>query len=200
MSRCVEQFPKDDPARAEAERHLEHCKALIALEGRLPAVLLGNDQPANAREGLQFAILCRIKKQYAASARFAGEAFTRTPALAEDLRSHERYNAACVAALAGCGLGEDAAELGEAERTGWRKQARAWLRADLAAWAKLLDGGNAADRLRAQKFLAHWRADPNLAGLREPGALDKLSADERKECLALWDEVAAVLPRAQQTK
>src|SRR5207253_2192221 len=83
-----------------------------------------------------------------ASARFAAEAFSRAPALAEDLRSHERYNAACAAALAGCGLGEDAAALGEPERTGWRKQARAWLQADLAAWAKVLDGGNAADRLR----------------------------------------------------
>src|SRR5262249_9520621 len=185
---------------AEAERHRERCKALIALEGRLPGVLRGNDQPANARESLQFAILCRIKKQYAASARFAAEAFRGAPALAEDLRTHERYNAACVAALDGGGLGEDAAELDEAERAGWRKQARVWLQADLSAWANMLDGGNAADRLRAQKFLAHWRVDPNLAGLREPGAVDKLSADERQECLGLWGEVAAVLPRAQQTK
>ena len=45
----------------------------------------------------------------------------------------------------------------------------------------------------AKKMLTLWQAEPDLAGLREPSALDKLSADERRECLALWDEVANVL-------
>jgi serine/threonine-protein kinase len=200
IRRCVELLPKDDPGHAAAERHLEHCKALIALEGRLSAGLLGSDKPANARECLQFAKLCRVKKQYTAAARFAADAFARAPSLAGDLRSHEQYYAACDAALAGCGRGEDAAQLSEAERTGWRQQARVWLRADLAAWAKKLDGGNPADRLLVRNSLTHWRADPYLAGLRERSALDKLSADERQECLALWDEVTAVLRRAQQAR
>jgi serine/threonine-protein kinase len=200
IGRCLELLPRTDPARAAAERHLEHCKALVALEGRLPGVLQGSDQPADARECLQFARLCRIKKHYAAAARLADAAFTRAPALAEDVRTHERYDAACAAALAGCGQGEDAARLGAAERTRWRRQARAWLQADLRAWGKKLDGGNAADRLRVQNSLAHWRADPDLAGLREPGALDNLPTDERREWLALWEEVAAVLTRARTSK
>src|SRR5207244_2549054 len=120
--------------------------------------LLGNDRPANARECLQFAMLCRFKKQYTAAAGFAGEAFARAPSLAEDHRTHQRYNAACAAALAGCGVGEDAAKLSAAERTGWRKQARAWLQADLVVWAKQMNGGNAADRLLVQKSLTHWQA------------------------------------------
>jgi serine/threonine-protein kinase len=49
-------------------------------------------------------------------------------------------------------------------------------------------------------MLTHWQVDPDLAGLREPRALDKLSADEREECLALWKEVGAVLNRTQKTK
>jgi Flp pilus assembly protein TadD len=200
IRRCVELLPKNHPSRAAAERQLAGCKALIALEGRLPAVLLGRDRPAHGREGLQFAKLCRGKRRYAAAARLAAEAFARAPALAGDLRTHERYEAACASALAGCGLGEDAAGLGEEERARWREQARAWLRADLAAWARQLDGGTAAVRLRVQNSLTHWRADPYLAGLREPGALAKLSAGERKECLALWDEASAVLARARQTR
>ncbi|MFL5342944.1 MAG: hypothetical protein ACJ8F7_22650 [Gemmataceae bacterium] len=40
----------------------------------------------------------------------------------------------------------------------------------------------------------------DLAGLREPSALDRLSPDEREDCLALWKEVAAVLSRAQTLK
>jgi hypothetical protein len=43
----------------------------------------------------------------------------------------------------------------------------------------------------------HWRADPDLAGLRQPESLDKLSADERQECTALWSEVEALLNRTQ---
>jgi serine/threonine-protein kinase len=200
IRRCVELLPKKHPSRAAAERHLEGCKVLIALEGRLPAVLLGRDRPAHAGEGLQFAKLCRGKKRYAAAARLAAEAFARAPALARDLRTHERYEAACASALAGCGLGEDAAELSSAERARWREQARGWLRADLVAWARQLEGGSAAGRHRVQSTLTRWRADPYLAGLREPGALDRLSADERKDCLALWDEVAAVLTRAREPR
>ena len=41
-----------------------------------------------------------------------------------------------------------------------------------------------------------WRCDPALFGLRELSELEKLSADERKDCLALWREVGVVLARA----
>jgi hypothetical protein len=36
---------------------------------------------------------------------------------------------------------------------------------------------------------------PRPAGLRDPGELNKLPADERKEYGALWADVAAVLAR-----
>jgi hypothetical protein len=36
---------------------------------------------------------------------------------------------------------------------------------------------------------------PDLVGVREPGALEKLSDEERKEWLALWREVEALLSR-----
>jgi hypothetical protein len=38
--------------------------------------------------------------------------------------------------------------------------------------------------------------DGDLAGLREPKALDTLAPDQRQECLALWEEVEAMLSRA----
>src|SRR5262249_58603673 len=96
----------------------------------------------------------------------------------EELATGCRSPAARCAALAGCGLGEDGAKLSEAERTRWRKQARAWLRADLAVWAKTMDSGSRAARVLVRRLLTHWQADPNLAGLREASALDQLSADE----------------------
>jgi hypothetical protein len=40
--------------------------------------------------------------------------------------------------------------------------------------------------------------DPDLACVRDPGELDKLAADERKEYLTLWAEVTAVVARPQK--
>src|SRR5262249_13934733 len=118
----------------------------------------------------------------------------------EELAAACRYPAARCAALAGCGLGEGGASLSEAERARWRKQARDWLRADLAVWAKILDSGSQAARVRVRKMLTQWQADPDLAGLREPSALARLPADEREEGLALWKEVMAVLSRARTAR
>jgi eukaryotic-like serine/threonine-protein kinase len=199
IGRCVELFPEDDPAHAAAVRHLQRCKAIIALDGRLAGVLQGKDKPASVGECLQFAQVCRIRKRYTAAARLAAEAFSRAPALAADLRIHHRYNAACAAALAGCGLGADALERSDAERTEWRKQAREWLQADLALWTKKFDTCTAVDRLLVHKSMRHWQVDPDLAALRDPSALDKLSAAERTQWLALWNDVTAVLGRAEGT-
>jgi serine/threonine-protein kinase len=160
------------------------------------AFLEGKYQPHENTERLALLGVCRFKNLNLAAARLYADAFAADPKLADDPVSH-RYNAALVAALAGCGCGQDAHKLSEEERTRWRKQAQEWLRADLTEWAKKLETGPAADRVLMQKVLTHWQADPDLVGLREPSALDKLSADERKEWLALWHEVGNLLERAQ---
>jgi serine/threonine-protein kinase len=92
----------------------------------------------------------------------------------------------------------DGAKLDEAERVRWRRQARDWLRADLAAWAKALESGSPADRVLVRKTLAQWQVHPDLAGLRESSAMDRLSADERTECLALWQAVGHLLGCARE--
>ena len=102
--------------------------------------------------------------------------------MTEDLRAGHRFNAARAAAVAGGGHGDDAAGLGEPERAGLRKQARDWLRLDLAAWAKKVDTGKEADRIQARKTLALWRDDPDLAGLRDAETLERLTLSERQEC------------------
>jgi serine/threonine-protein kinase len=186
----------------------------------LPAFLRGEYQPLDNDERLALVGACQSRGLYHAAARLYAEAFADDTALAEELASacrsraalgdkqpvgrveelatQCRYPAARCAALAGCGLGEDGAKLDAAERARWRRQARAWLRADLEVWAGTLDRGSRAARVRVRAMLAHWQVDPDLAGLRESSALDKLSADERKECLALWQAVANLLRRARK--
>jgi tetratricopeptide (TPR) repeat protein len=200
LRRGLDLVPKEQEGfRVNLERLLKRCRHLRALEGRLPAIIQGKDKPA-AADCLDLAELCFVKKHYATAARLYAEALAAAPQLTEDLRAGHRFNAARAAALAGCGHGDDVAGLRELERAGLRRQARDWLRLDLAAWAKKVDTGKEADRIQARKTLAPWREDPDLAGLRDADALERLPPAERQECRALWQEVAALLRRAQTTR
>jgi tetratricopeptide (TPR) repeat protein len=181
------------------ERLLQRCQRLRVLESRLPAVVMGKDKPA-AADCLDVAVLCFVKKHHATAARLYAEALAAKPQLTENLRAGHRFNAARAAALAGGGRGDDMAGLGESEKKDLRKQARDWLRLDLAAWARKLDTGTTADRIQARKTLAPWRDEPDLAGLRDADSLEKLPGAERQECQALWQEFAALLRRAQTAR
>jgi serine/threonine-protein kinase len=135
------------PGSHDAEEIREHIRAIerqIPLAGRLPGVLDGKDQPASPAERLDFARLCSGLKRYAAAARLWDDAFAADPRLAEDLKAADRYNAACAAARAGAGQGEQPPSLAERERARWRKQAVAWLRSDLARRAEQARAGTPA--------------------------------------------------------
>src|SRR5262249_50688638 len=181
--------------------------------------LQGNYQANDNDERLALLGICRSRGLSGAAARLFADAFEADPGLVDDLTTDclrrtqgpehpgdpiEVFNAACrylaarCAALAGCGVGKDGAKLNEAERTRWRKQARQWLQADLVAWAKMLDSDSPVARNLAKRMLTNWQVEPDLAGLREPHALDDLSAAEREDCLALWHEVRALLKRTGQ--
>jgi eukaryotic-like serine/threonine-protein kinase len=159
----------------------------------LPAFLDGKYQPEDKNERLMLLGVCQLTTRPLALARLYADAFAADTSLMEDRTAGHRYRAACAASLAGCARGEDAAGVEEPERARWRQQARQWLRADLAAWGKALDSPEA--RNRARQALTDWRHDPDLAGLHEPDALNKLRAEERDEWLALWRDVDALLRR-----
>jgi tetratricopeptide (TPR) repeat protein len=178
-----------------AER-LRIAERLADLDARLPRVLAGQDRPADAAESLELARLCQqYKHLYAASARWYGEAFTAQPALAED-RSGHRYNAACAAALAVCGQGQGADGLAEKDRTRLRKQALAWLRADLAIGTRVLDRDPAKAGPTVARRLQQWLQDPDFNGVRGADALARLPEADRGDWQKLWKEVEALHERA----
>jgi hypothetical protein len=82
----------------------------------------------------------------------------------------------------------------------WRKQALAWLQADLKAWTRLLKKATPQTRACVQQTLQQWKKDPDLAGVRERAALRKLPAEERQAWTKLWAEVDVLLKRAQAKK
>jgi serine/threonine-protein kinase len=175
---------------------VETCERLVKLDGRLPAILADKDQPADASEALQLGRLCRYKGQFAVSARFYAGAFRMKPALAQGPGKSNRYDAACVAALAGWGKGGDAAGLGDKGRARLRGEALDWLRAELAMWEKELSGGAEA-RAAVRRELADWQANPDLAGLRDPAELARLPESEPEACRRLWADVERLLRTAR---
>jgi serine/threonine-protein kinase len=178
---------------------VRQCERLIELDRKLPAVRAGEIQPADAAEQVELAWLCRqpFKRFYAASARFYTDAFAADPKLAADLRQQHRYHAARASARAAAGQGEDAKNLPEKVALTLRRQALAWLRADLAAYAQFAKRDDPAAKQAVRQRLAHWQQDADLAGLRDPAELAKLPDTERKAWGQLWVEVAALLKQAQ---
>jgi serine/threonine-protein kinase len=142
--------------------------------------------------------LCHIQELHPTSVRLYAEAFAADPKRGDDLPAGHRYAAACSAALAANGKGEDAATLDDQERARLRKQALDWLRADLALRARQLDSRTPADRATALTAMNQWQQDLQLAGIRNPEPLARLPEGERKECEALWAEVQVLIDRAQK--
>ena len=194
FQQALELLPPADPLRAAVTRHRQRTQQLLALEGRLPAVLQGQDKPADTAEGFRFVELCSIKKQYAAAARLYADVFVADPRSADDFQAGHRYNAACLAAQAAAGQGTDAAAVDGRRRTDLRRQALDWLRADLGAWAKV------PDRALVQRKLKHWQQDSDLASVREPDGLAKLPASEREAWTKFWSDVANLLQKDRGQK
>jgi hypothetical protein len=46
----------------------------------------------------------------------------------------------------------------------------------------------------------HWKADADLAGIRDAAGLANLPADEQKACRALWAEVDVLSMKAQEAR
>jgi tetratricopeptide (TPR) repeat protein len=200
LKKGADLFTARDPLREEARQLQQQCQRFVILDDRLPTILRGTEQPANAAEQLEFARLCLLKKLYATAARFCRDAFAAEPQYAEAVPGGARYDAARAAARAGCGQGKDADQLDDKERILWRRQALDWLRQDVTWWGQALDNGDAQTNTQARQRLRHWKTDRDLAGVRAPDALARLPDHERKQWERLWSDVDALLRRLRQPK
>jgi serine/threonine-protein kinase len=211
------QLPDDFPSVWTS--HILRREAEAMILPNLGAFLKGKHQPQDNDERLALLAICQVQGLYAACAQLYADAFAADPGLAEAttaeclrraglekerhdrinvLKTEPRYLAARCAALAGCGLGEDGPKLNDAERTRWRRQAAEWLRADLAAWAKTLESDSPASRELAKEMLTLWLVEPDVARLREPGALTNLPTPEPEEWTLWWGEVRLALGKVKR--
>ncbi|MCI0377588.1 MAG: protein kinase, partial [Gemmataceae bacterium] len=198
LRKVLSLLPASHPVALHSAKLLKLCEQLVPQDQKLTAVLRGEARPKNASEAVQLAwIAHQYKRWYAAAARLYADAFVADPSLAADPGSATRYNAACYAALAGAGLGKDAADLSADDKARLRKQARDWLNADLALWTKRLSDAKLEDRAHIEKTLRHWQTDADLAGIRDASAVAKLPVEERQDCANLWAAVEMLRKRAQ---
>ena len=172
------------------------CERLVALEDKLPALLKGQAEPADTADRIAIASICYDKGLHAAAAKLLREAFQVDAKLAEDVQAGNRYNAACSAALAGCGNSKDEPPPNQEVRERLRRQALDWLKADLAYWTKQVETGPPQAKALVSRKLQHWKIDPDLAGIRDPEALKRLHEGEQKVWRAFWSEVDSILDRA----
>ncbi len=192
--------PQADQARRELAELRDTDARISGLDARLAAVIIRQDRPKDDVERLQLASRAYEKSLYTSSNRLSAEAFANNPKLAESRRPQHRYNAARAAARAGCGQGKDDPPPDEAAKFKFRRQALDWLKAELAAWAKVLEGGPAEVKATIAPTLEHWTADADLAGIHDEKELAKLSEKERADFRQLWKNVDQLLTKAAQSK
>jgi WD40 repeat protein/tetratricopeptide (TPR) repeat protein len=175
---------------------VRRAENLVALAKKLPPVLDGKEKPASPEEALELAVLGFWQGHPVGAARLAADALKAKPALGDDLGYDRRSVAACAAAQAGGGRGEEAAGLTDAERARWRSQALAWLRADLALWRRKLADTPAGQREGAASILERWQQSPALSGVRDAAALRDLPAGEQEAWRKLWEDVESLWRKA----
>jgi serine/threonine-protein kinase len=208
-----------------SQEWVRQTQALADLDAKLAKILKGQVEPADAVEGLALARLCQLfKKRYVAAVRFYMGAFAAEPKRAEDLATVDRFNAASAAALAGCGMGQDAGALDKQERARLRQQAQKWLQADLVAWRQLLEKEPDKARRIVESAMLHWLGGAGPAGVRgsvapekyvhtggkpvadgfvgvrDAAGLARLPEAERRSWQQLWDDVDALARRSAELK
>ena len=169
--------------------HVLRREAETLILPTLHAYLDGKYQPVDNEE--RFALLdgCRYMNRPCAMARLYTEAFAADPQLAEDYGLAHRLNAARAAALAGCGRGDDGANLeGEAERTRWRRTAghSTWLETRTCCIVQEIGrrqhSGPQTRSSKADKLAVRTRISPGCATRSAAGKIARARRANKVAC------------------
>ncbi|CAN5194954.1 hypothetical protein BH11PLA2_BH11PLA2_13890 [soil metagenome] len=146
----------------------------------LESSLAGKFTPSKAEDLFELGRLCYFQKRYVTGVKYFEDALAKSPGLAGKFMANHYLTAA----HAGLGHGVDAGDV--AEQTRCRKQSLQWLKEWLDIQTKKADKGDGKVRISVRRDVRMVTDHPDLAGVREPGALAKLPAEERKAWQQFW--------------
>ena len=170
---------------AEAEKLVIFDRALTAFQNAEPS-------PAGAAERLALAEFALVRKSRPRSAAKLYQLGLDDSKLGPQTRFRYQYNAACAALLCVAGKVEQGTDQPDAEEAAkLRRQALAWLNANVDTWKDRVDM-NPRARATAIEQLRRWQTDPDLAIVRGR-AINKLPEEDREGWRKLWAELAAIL-------
>jgi serine/threonine protein kinase len=172
---------------------------IAALDERLARVAKGASPSDNA-ERLALAQRAYDARRYTLAGKLWADAMSVDSKLADQRRPGHRYNAACSAALAGAGQGNETPPLDDTAKAKLRRQGLDWLKAELTVWARLVESSSPQANAFVAQALKHWQEDTDLVGIRDLKELAKLPESEREEWQRLWEEVEALRKRAEGRK
>jgi hypothetical protein len=145
---------------------------------------------------LGFADLCLFKNLPVAAVRLYTAAFDAEPESALNAATPHVYNAACAAALAGCGQGGGADTIDDAGRALLRRHALDWMTARFAG--ETAASAAPAGRSPVRLAMRRWQTDSYLTGVRNAAELAKLPKTERVAWQKLWADVEALKKRCEE--
>jgi eukaryotic-like serine/threonine-protein kinase len=195
MKKLAQAVTRFDWSRSNADQrdiwifHILRREAEAKILPSLPAFLAGTWQPTDNNQRLALTGVCQFQGLAAHCFQLYIDAFSADPALANNLDPDLRFRAACAAAIAASGTGQDSNSLSPTQRTAMRASALKWLSDDLDAMTAQLNLGDHDSSDRFEQNLKLWRSTSELAGVRQETALQKLSPDEIDQWNTFWSSV-----------
>jgi len=187
LRRACELFP-ECRSMALALQQTERWRQLDPL---LADVVAGKQTPA-PRQLVDLAELClRYHQRNRAALRLYRDAFAADPEIVRDTDGGHAAAAAAAAVAASFARDEESEHATPEDRAAWRKEALAWLDAQLQAWLQVVasqpDKGPVA-----REALLQWQKDRVFAAVRDEGPLTSLAADEQEPWRRFWADVAGL--------
>jgi WD40 repeat protein len=186
------------PLRAEARKALKPGRNVLAVHckntGGPGYVDVGIVAVKGNAARLAYAQIAFDRRHYAFATQLWVAALASDPKVQADRLAPHRARAALLAAA---GQGQNEPPPDDAAKARLRGQALAWLKAELGWLGKQLEKDRAGQRAAVEAVLLGWQKDGFLAGIRDAAALAKLPVDEQKACARFWDDVTALLMKAE---